>query len=530
MILLAENTVIDARTRWREASVLLQDDVRFKNVEDARDREDLFNDFVSELEKKEKEDRSKSRVDALKFLNALLLSRHESGLISRKSTWAEERDDILKKTELRSLEDTEVKRTFQDYVNKLDFIYKEEERVKKIKQQRTVDLLTSELRELLEKLAYQGQLCASSRWQEYCSNPIILESNAYIKLDQMSNAAAGSGSGNGSSASVGGGGVGERKEGGATAASYARDVFEKVLVSVREASRADKRLIQDVLRDWDFEFKHTCTLQEFKDAVYTAAGVKTSPNTDSTRAVCDVSSLTEDGEEIEEEEIIIDDSSRFAFGKLLRAMLVKRPFALENIYTDLLEEEKRRQAKRESRLLALLEDYFFEQPNDTWNDCKRSLSRHPAYLDVGKIDREKVYGIFATNKAPSKVKRKADEVEYESERNKEGRDRRNKEKRVSEERSSVAASTTTNMDTTKEIQQLHTEKKNTNPSNSSLQDPQSLINTDLIGTQITDKNHNVVKCNTSEQLECGEEGEEGEEEEGVIQENCTKKVEDMFSA
>lgn len=499
-------------------SVLLQDDVRFKNVEDARDREDLFNDFVSELEKKEKEDRSKSRADALKFLSALLLSRHESGLISRRSTWAEERDEMLKRTELRALEDTEVKRNFQDYVNKLDFMYKEEERVRKVQQQRAVDLLTSELRELLEKLAYQGQLCASSRWQECCANPIISESNAYIKLEQISNSMT-AGSGNGSSASIGG----ERKE--ISSTSVARDVFEKVLVSVREASRADKRLIQDVLRDWDFEFKHTCTLQEFKDAVYTAAGVKTSPHSDSTRAVCDVSSLTEDGEEIEEEEIIIDDSSRFAFGKLLRAMLVKRPFALENIYTDLLEEEKRRQAKRETRLLALLDDYFFEQPNDTWNDCKRSLSRHPAYLDVSKIDREKVYSVFTSTKAPSKVKRKADEVEYDNERNKEGRDRRNKEKRVSEDRSSIAVSAITH----KEIQQPHTEteKKNSNPSNSSIQDPQYPVHTDLKEVQVMNKTHHVAKRVLSEQLECGE---EGEEEEGVIQESCTRRIEDMFSA
>ena len=50
---------------------MLQDDSRFKNVEDAHDREDLFNDFVSELEKKEKEDRCKHRDAALKHLSVL---------------------------------------------------------------------------------------------------------------------------------------------------------------------------------------------------------------------------------------------------------------------------------------------------------------------------------------------------------------------------------------------------------------------------------------------------------------------------
>ena len=132
LVMLAENTVIDAHTRWREASTLLQEDARFKNVEDARDREDLFNDFVSELEKKEKEDRLKHRGEALKFLNTSLIAQHSSGALSRKSTWTEEREGLLKMQEVRFLDDAEVKRCFQDYIGKLDFAFKETERVKKL--------------------------------------------------------------------------------------------------------------------------------------------------------------------------------------------------------------------------------------------------------------------------------------------------------------------------------------------------------------------------------------------------------------
>jgi hypothetical protein len=40
---LAENVEIDSRSRWREAQALLQSDARYKNVEDAREREELFN-------------------------------------------------------------------------------------------------------------------------------------------------------------------------------------------------------------------------------------------------------------------------------------------------------------------------------------------------------------------------------------------------------------------------------------------------------------------------------------------------------
>jgi pre-mRNA-processing factor 40 len=79
LLMLAENTGIDVRTTWRSAVLLLQDDVRYKNVDDSNDREDLFNDFVSELEKKEKEDRSKHRDAALKHLQTLYEELLEKG-------------------------------------------------------------------------------------------------------------------------------------------------------------------------------------------------------------------------------------------------------------------------------------------------------------------------------------------------------------------------------------------------------------------------------------------------------------------
>lgn len=54
MKMLAQNTQIDGRSRWDDAERTLRDDSRFKAVSDASDREDLFNEFVEALTKKEK--------------------------------------------------------------------------------------------------------------------------------------------------------------------------------------------------------------------------------------------------------------------------------------------------------------------------------------------------------------------------------------------------------------------------------------------------------------------------------------------
>lgn len=53
--MLAENTEIDHRTTWREATRILADEPRFTAVEDEREREEIYNDFVFELAKKEKQ-------------------------------------------------------------------------------------------------------------------------------------------------------------------------------------------------------------------------------------------------------------------------------------------------------------------------------------------------------------------------------------------------------------------------------------------------------------------------------------------
>jgi pre-mRNA-processing factor 40 len=63
--MLAENTEIDARTRWKDAVEILKDDQRYKNIDDNREREDLFHEFIAELEKKEKEDFSKRKEKAV---------------------------------------------------------------------------------------------------------------------------------------------------------------------------------------------------------------------------------------------------------------------------------------------------------------------------------------------------------------------------------------------------------------------------------------------------------------------------------
>ena len=424
--MLAENTGIDARTRWREAVQLLQDDVRYTDVEDGPEREDLFNDFVSELEKKEREDRSKQKSSAIRFLNNFLTDEKANGSITRKSTWAEFRDNYLKKPEVRALDDMEVKRIFQDHVGKLDFLYKEEERCRKVELQRKIDILSDNFRELLEKLAVEGIINARSRWQDCCLKKEICDSIIFKELDSLLSPDRNSNPDNdkdedkdkdksrksansftfsttlSTSASNSSNGGGDSSSSNGNSASgcigSVRDTFDRVLVLIREAARADKRLILEVLKDWQYELKHNSPFTEFQDVVYIAAGIKLKVSTEVAANVA----ITEDGEELEEN---VEDRTKSGFGKQLRYMLAKRPFALEGAYRELIDEEMRRYKKKEERFILLLEGYYAEHSFDSWDETKRNLSRHSDFLGLEKKDRETLYASFSLKKSELKSKK-----------------------------------------------------------------------------------------------------------------------------
>ena len=83
--MLAERVEIDYRTRWKDASLILQMDARYKNIEDPIEREELFDEFVSELEKKERHDRLLKKDQALAKFNECLESLVKDNKVNYKS-------------------------------------------------------------------------------------------------------------------------------------------------------------------------------------------------------------------------------------------------------------------------------------------------------------------------------------------------------------------------------------------------------------------------------------------------------------
>ncbi|PHT32852.1 hypothetical protein CQW23_29189 [Capsicum baccatum] len=72
-IMLEDYKELSPSSRWSKAISILEHDERFKAVERAKDREDLFEDYVEELEKKHTkalEEQKRNRVEYLEFLKS----------------------------------------------------------------------------------------------------------------------------------------------------------------------------------------------------------------------------------------------------------------------------------------------------------------------------------------------------------------------------------------------------------------------------------------------------------------------------
>jgi hypothetical protein len=58
----------------------------------------------------------------------------------------------------RALDDLEIKRCFQDFINKLDKVWKEKEKIRKDEIVNKISILALNFKVLLDKLAFEGVL------------------------------------------------------------------------------------------------------------------------------------------------------------------------------------------------------------------------------------------------------------------------------------------------------------------------------------------------------------------------------------
>ncbi|CAM9130632.1 unnamed protein product, partial [Choristocarpus tenellus] len=215
MKMLAQNTQIDGRSRWDDAERSLRDDPRFKAVPDSIDREDLFNEFVDALTKKEKEDRRAAQKQASDSFRDFLAEEYLAMGITFRTQWRDARDAVERKapTDTDILEESDKRRILQDLVHKL--IKEEDERkAREREERRRQDRLRREdFREFLKGMVEENAITADTTWKDLKRS--IEDEEAYKAM--------------------------ENQQGGA------RDVFDEIVSDLRRQFRDDKRCVEDMM-------------------------------------------------------------------------------------------------------------------------------------------------------------------------------------------------------------------------------------------------------------------------------------------
>ncbi|PHT97688.1 hypothetical protein BC332_33353 [Capsicum chinense] len=157
-IMLEDWKELSSSSRWSKAISIFEHDERFKAVERAKDREDLFEDYVEELEKKEHakalEEQKDNRVEYLEFLKSC--------------QWRKVQDLLETDERCSRLEKIDCLEIFQEYIRDLQSEEEEQRKLRMEELRKAERKNRDEFRKLMEEHVAAGICNAKTNWRDYC--------------------------------------------------------------------------------------------------------------------------------------------------------------------------------------------------------------------------------------------------------------------------------------------------------------------------------------------------------------------------
>lgn len=230
--MLEESNELTASTRWSKAIAIFEDDDRFKAVERSKEREDLFEDYLVELEKKERakvlEEHKRNRVEYIEFLKSC-------DFIKASSQWRKVQDRLEADEKCSRLEKIDRLEIFQEYLRDLE---KEEEEQRKLRMEelrKAERKNRDEFRKLMEGHIAAGTLTTKTHWREYCLK--VKDLPAYLAVSSN------------------------------TSGATPKDLFEDVAEELEKQYLEDKDRIKEAVKMGKIAISSTWTLEIFKAAI-----------------------------------------------------------------------------------------------------------------------------------------------------------------------------------------------------------------------------------------------------------------------
>ncbi|XP_050215315.1 pre-mRNA-processing protein 40A isoform X2 [Mercurialis annua] len=230
--MLEESKELTSSMKWSKAISLFETDERFKAVEKARDREDLFDNYVVELERKERE---KAAEDHRQHVTEFKTFLESCDFIKVNSQWRKVQDRLEDDERCLRLEKLDRLLVFQDYIRDLEKEEEEQKKIQKEQLRRTERKNRDAFRKLLEDHVADGSLTAKTHWLDYCYKVKDLPQYHAVATN--------------------------------TSGSTPKDLFEDVAEELEKQYRDDKTRVKEGLKLGKITITSTWTFEDFSTAI-----------------------------------------------------------------------------------------------------------------------------------------------------------------------------------------------------------------------------------------------------------------------
>uniref|UniRef100_A0ACD5ZC63 Uncharacterized protein n=1 Tax=Avena sativa TaxID=4498 RepID=A0ACD5ZC63_AVESA len=230
--MLEESKDLTSSTGWRKAITMLEGDERFNAIESTRERQDLFDDYLVELQKKEK---AKALEEHKRHLAEYRSFLESCNFIKVNTQWRKVQERLEDDESCFRLEKIDRLNVFQEYILDLEKEEEEQRRIQKEQKWRQERKNRDEFRKMLEQHVSNGTLNSKTHWREYCAQ--VNDSHAYLAV--ASNMSG----------------------------SMPKELFEDVMEELDKQYQDDKTLVKDEVKSGKIHMEASCTLEEFQAAV-----------------------------------------------------------------------------------------------------------------------------------------------------------------------------------------------------------------------------------------------------------------------
>ncbi|KAG0210975.1 hypothetical protein BGX28_008683 [Mortierella sp. GBA30] len=224
-------------SRYSTISRLFAEEPAFKAFEDDKERRNIFDGHVGELLRKEKEEARQKRKAGMTALSTLLPKIEE---ITFRTRWSEAREILYKREEFKESEmmpnlgKIDQLNVFEDHIKQLEKDYDNRRARDRVMRNRTERKRREGFKELLGELRSKSQLSAKSCWME--TYPLIKDDPRYYEM------------------------LGQP-------GSSAMDLFWDLIEDLDHRLYQDRKMIQNLLKNDEFEIRPETTFEGFVEAL-----------------------------------------------------------------------------------------------------------------------------------------------------------------------------------------------------------------------------------------------------------------------